>query len=606
MTQGKITASAAMLNVLKTWGVDTIYGIPSGTLSSLMDALAEDKDIRFLQVRHEETGALAAVMQAKFGGSIGVAVGSGGPGATHLINGVYDAAMDNTPFLAILGSRPVNELNMDAFQELNQNPMYNGIAVYNKRVAYAEQLPKVIDEACRAAISKKGPAVVEIPVNFGFQEIDENSYYGSGSYERSFIAPALNEVEIDKAVEILNNAERPVIYAGFGGVKAGEVITELSRKIKAPIITTGKNFEAFEWNYEGLTGSAYRVGWKPANEVVFEADTVLFLGSNFPFAEVYEAFKNTENSSKSISTLTNLVNVMPLTLQLGDAGQAAKAILDKVNPVESTPWWRANVKNNQNWRDYMNKLEGKTEGELQLYQVYNAINKHADQDAIYSIDVGNTTQTSTRHLHMTPKNMWRTSPLFATMGIALPGGIAAKKDNPDRQVWNIMGDGAFNMCYPDVITNVQYDLPVINLVFSNAEYGFIKNKYEDTNKHLFGVDFTNADYAKIAEAQGAVGFTVDRIEDIDAVVAEAVKLNKEGKTVVIDARITQHRPLPVEVLELDPKLHSEEAIKAFKEKYEAEELVPFRLFLEEEGLQSPQLNNSSRRKSNMKLVDFIL
>ena len=587
MTQGKIIASAAMLNVLKTWGVDTIYGIPSGTLSSLMDALAEDKDIRFLQVRHEETGALAAVMQAKFGGSIGVAVGSGGPGATHLINGVYDAAMDNTPFLAILGSRPVNELNMDAFQELNQNPMYNGIAVYNKRVAYAEQLPKVIDEACRAAVSKKGPAVVEIPVNFGFQEIDENSYYGSGSYERSFIAPALNEVEIDKAVEILNNAERPVIYAGYGGVKAGEVITELSRKIKAPIITTGKNFEAFEWNYEGLTGSAYRVGWKPANEVVFEADTVLFLGSNFPFAEVYEAFKNTEKFIQ--------VDIDPYKLGkrhaldasiLGDAGQAAQAILDKVNPVESTPWWRANVKNNQNWRDYMNKLEGKTEGELQLYQVYNAINKYADENAIYSIDVGNSTQTSTRHLHMTPKNMWRTSPLFATMGIALPGGIAAKKDNPDRQVWNIMGDGAFNMCYPDVITNVQYDLPVINVVFSNAEYAFIKNKYEDTNKHLFGVDFTNPDYAKIAEAQGAVGFTVDRIEDIDAVVKEAVELNKTGKTVVIDARITQHRPLPVEVLELDPKQHSEEAIKAFKEKYEAQELVPFRLFLEEEGLQS--------------------
>lgn len=587
MTQGKITASAAMLNVLKTWGVDTIYGIPSGTLSSLMDALAEDKDIRFLQVRHEETGALAAVMQAKFGGSIGVAVGSGGPGATHLINGVYDAAMDNTSFLAILGSRPNNELNMDAFQELNQNPMYNGIAVYNKRVAYAEQLPKVIDEACRAAVSKKGPAVVEIPVNFGFQEIDENSYYGSGSYERRFIAPALNEAEIDKAVEILNNAERPVIYAGFGGVGAGDVITELSRKIKAPIITTGKNFEAFEWNYEGLTGSAYRVGWKPANEVVFEADTVLFLGSNFPFAEVYEAFKNTEKFIQ--------VDIDPYKLGkrhaldasiLGDAGQAAKAILDKVNPVESTPWWRANVKNNQNWRDYMNKLEGKTEGELQLYQVYNAINKHADQDAIYSIDVGDTTQTSTRHLHMTPKNMWRTSPLFATMGIALPGGIAAKKDNPDRQVWNIMGDGAFNMCYPDVITNVRYDLPVINVVFSNCKYAFIKDKYEDTNKHLFGCDFPNADYAKIAEAQGAVGFTVNRIEDIDAVVAEAVKLNKEGKTVVIDARITQHRPLPVEVLELDPKQHSEEAIKAFKEKYEAEELVPFRLFLEEEGLQS--------------------
>lgn len=568
MSNEKITASAAMLNVLKTWGVDTIYGIPSGTLSSLMDALAEDQDIRFLQVRHEETGALAAVMQKKFGGPLGVAVGSGGPGATHLINGVYDAAMDATPFLAILGSRPVNELNMDAFQELNQNPMYNGVAVYNKRVAYAEQLPKVIDDACRAAIAKKGPAVVEIPVNFGFQEIDADSYYGSGTYDRTFVAPALNEEEINKAVDILNNAKRPVIYSGFGGVGAGELVTELSRKLKAPIITTGKNFETFEWDFEGLTGSAYRVGWKPANEVVFEADTVLFLGCNFPFSEVYNTFQNTEKFIQ--------VDIDPYKLGkrhaldasiLGDVSETTKALIERVNEVESTPWWRAVVKNNQNWRDYMNKLEGKTEGELQLYQVYNAINKYAEEDAIFSIDVGNSTQTSTRHLHMTPKNMWRTSPLFATMGIALPGGIAAKKDNPNRQVWNIMGDGAFGMCYPDVFTNVQYNLPVINIVFSNAEYAFIKNKYEDTNKHLFGVDFTNPDYVKIAEAQGAVGFRVDRIEDMDAVMKEAVELNKAGRTIVIDARITQHRPIPVEApeMKLDPKAFSVEEIAAFRE-----------------------------------------
>ncbi len=151
-----------------------------------------------------------------------------------------------------------------------------------------------------------------------------------------------------------------------------------------------------------------------------------------------------------------------------------------------------------------------------------------------------------------------------------------------------MGDGAFGMCYPDVITNVQYNLPVINVVFSNAEYAFIKNKYEDTNKHLFGVDFTNPDYVKIAEAQGAVGFRVDRIEDMDAVMKEAVELNKAGRTIVIDARITQDRPIPVEapVMTLDPKLFSEQEIADFKAKYEAEELVPFREFLEAEGLES--------------------
>lgn len=587
MSENMISASSAMLNVLKTWGVDTIYGIPSGTLGSLMDALAEDDDIRFLQVRHEEVGALAAVMQNKFGGPLGVAVGSGGPGATHLINGVYDAAMDNTPFLAIQGSRPNDELNLDAFQELNQNPMYSGIAVYNKRVAYPEQLPKVIDEAARAAVTRKGPAVVEIPVNFGWVEIPEDSYYGSGEYQRDYIASALNEEDIDQAVEILNNAERPVIYSGIGANEHGDLVSKLAQKIKAPIITTGKNFDSFNYDDAALTGSAYRVGWKPANEVVFEADTVLFLGSNFPFAETYQAFKNVDKFIQVDIDPHKLGkrNALDASI-LGDAGEAAQAIYDKVDAVEESAWWNANIKNNKNWREYMDKLEQKTEGDLQLYQVYNAINNHADEDAIYSIDVGNSTQTSIRHLHMNPKNMWRTSPLFATMGIALPGGIAAKKDNPNRQVWNIMGDGAFNMTYPDVVTNVQYDLPVINVVFSNTEYAFIKNKYEDTNKHLFGTDFIDVDYAKIGEAQGAVGYTVNRIEDMDEVMRKAVEDNKAGKTVVVDAKITPDRPIPVEVLELDPKVSSEEDIKAFKEKYEAEDLVPFRLFLEEEGLES--------------------
>ena len=576
-----------MLNVLKTWGVDTIYGIPSGTLGSLMDAMAEQNDIQWINVRHEETGALAAVMQKKFNGPLGVCVGSGGPGATHLINGIYDAAMDNIPMLAILGSRPENELNLDAFQELNQNPMYESIAVYNKRVAYAEQLPKVIDEACRTAITRKGPAVVEIPVNYGWVEIDEDSYYGSGTYQREYLAPRLNEADIDAAVEILNNAERPIIYGGFGANEAGDIVTALSKKIKAPIITTGKNFDSFDFEYEGLLGSAYRVGWKPANEAVFEADTVLFLGSNFPFAEVYQAFKNVDKFIQVDIDPHKLGKRHALDAAiLGDAGEAAQAILDKVNPVEESAWWNANIKNNQNWRDYMTKLETKSEGPLQLYQVYNAINKYAEEDAIYSIDVGNTTQTSIRHLHMNPKNMWRTSPLFATMGIAIPGGIAVKKDNPNRQVWNLMGDGAFNMQYPDIVTNVAHNLPVINVVFANTEFAFIKNKYEDTNVNIFGCDFVDVDYAKIAQAQGAIGYTVNTIAEIDEVVRKAVEDNKNGKTVVIDAKITNDRPLPVEVLDLDDKLVTTAEIDAFREKYEAHDLVPFRTYLEEEGLTS--------------------
>lgn len=581
----KIRAGEAALNVLKGWGVDTIYGIPSSTLAALLDIIPDVDGIDFLQVRHEETGALAAVMQRKFGGNLGVAVGSGGPGATHLIQGIYDAKMDNIPFLAILGAQPNTNLNLDYFQELNQNTMYESPAVYNKRVAYAEQLPKIIDEAARAAITKRGPAVVEVPVNFGWAEIDEDSYYSSGPAHRKYIPSHINDEDIDAAVEILNNAKRPILYAGIGINQNGDLVEELSRKIKAPVVVTGKNFDAFNFEFEGLMGSAGRVAWKTANEIVPEADVVLFIGSNYPFAEAVGTFKNTE---KFIQIDIDPYNIgkrhNPDVAILGDAAEAVAQILEKVEPVEETAWWKANIKNGQNWREYLEKLETKESGDLQFYQVYNAINKHAEEDAIYSIDVGNTTQTSIRHLHLNPKNMWRTSPLFATMGIAIPGGIAAKKDNPDRQVWNIIGDGAFSMSYPDVVTNVQYNLPVINVVFSNTEFGYIKNNYEETNTNIHGVDFIDVDFAKIAEAQGAVGYTVNRIEDIDKIVQQAVEDNKNGKTVIIDAKITHDRPIPVERLKIDTKYHSEEEVVAFNERYETEDLIPLRVFLEEEGL----------------------
>lgn len=603
MSDNKISAGLAALKVMSGWGVHTMYGIPSGTLSGLMNAMGDPENkIKFLQVKHEEVGAMAAVMQWKFGGNLGVAVGSGGPGATHLINGLYDAAMDNIPVLAILGSKPVRELNMDSFQELNQNPMYDNIAVYNRRVATAEQLPHLVDDAIRTAIAKRGVAVLEVPADFGFTEIDADSLYSTPLYSsgltyKEYKSAPVDESDITAAVDILNQAKRPVIYAGIGTMGHGSAVQALSRKMKAPIITTGKNFETFDWDFEGFTGSTFRVGWKPANEAILEADTVLFVGTNFPFSEVEGTFRNV---NKFIQ-IDNNPGMLGKRHQndvaiLGDAGEAIESILAKVSPVNDSPWWQANVANVKNWRAYMNKLEQKAEGDLQAYQVYNAINKYAAEDAIFSIDVGNVTQMSVRHLHMTDKNMWRTSPLFATMGIGLPGGIGAKNTYPDRQVWNLMGDGAFSMTYPDVVTNVRYKLPVINVVFTNTEYGFIKNKYEDTNTYNFGVDFTDVDYAKIAEAQGAVGLTVSRIEDIDQVMKEALDYYNQGRVVVVDAKITKDRPIPVETLKLDTNLYSEPVVEAYKEKYEAQDLVPFREYLEAQGMTSRYIKDNNDNK----------
>jgi pyruvate oxidase len=255
-----------------------------------------------------------------------------------------------------------------------------------------------------------------------------------------------------------------------------------------------------------------------------------------------------------------------------------------VGEQAETPWWRANVNNVKNWNEYVKKLETKTSGNLELYQVYNAINERTEVDAIFAIDVGDVTQTSIRHLHMNPKQMWRTSNLFATMGIGLPGAITAKLDFPNRQVWSLSGDGAFQMVMQDLATQVQYKLPIINVVFANAQFGFIKDEQEDTNTGYLGVEFMDVDYAKVAEGMGAKSYTAKKVEDLKGIFDQAMNDIKAGHTVLIDAKISPERPIPVEKLVLDPAIHKAEDIKNYKTRYQGENLKPFSEFLLAEGI----------------------
>lgn len=577
----KIDGWVAGLKTIESWGVENIYGIPAGSLNSLMDALEkEKKNINFIQVRHEEAGALAASMHAKFTGKIGVCVGSAGPGATHLYNGLYDAKFDNVPVLAILGQRPLSEANMDMFQEMNQNPLFADVAIYNRKVAYAEQLPKVLDEAIRTAVAYRGVAVVEVPVNFGWEKIDADKWPSSASSYRKLPKMLPDVSDIDKAVALLEKAKRPVIYAGKGTRGCGELVESLGRKIKAPIAITGINFDNFNYDYEGLLGSAFRVAWKPANEALAEADTVLFVGSNFPFSEEKGTFSNVKHFIQIDNNQKNLgKRHHPDVTILGDAEIALSKINEKIAEAPLTEWYQANLDNIKNWKEYMHQLEKNTEGDLRLYQVYDAINRYADEDALYSVDVGDVTQTSIRHLHMTPKNTWRTSELFATMGNGLPGAIAAKLEFKNRQVWSLSGDGGFAMNMQDIVTAVRYNLPSIHVVFSNQQFGFIRDSQLDTNDAIFGVDLTDVDFAKIAEAQGAVGYTLKTIEEIDNVFSKAIEDLNAGRVVLIDAKIMDERPIPVENLILDKELYSETEINDFKALYNGENLVTLKELL---------------------------
>ncbi|GFH39741.1 pyruvate oxidase [Pseudolactococcus insecticola] len=582
-----INAGVAAVKVLEEWGVKHIYGIPGGSINSLMDALLHEKEsIDYIQVRHEEVGALAAAMHAKFTGHIGVAFGSAGPGGTHLLNGLYDAREDHVPVLAIIGQFATAGMNMDTFQEMNENPIYADVAIYNRTVTTAEQLPHVIDEAIRQAYAKNGVAVVQLPVDLGTHDIPAKDFYSAANAHRTFPKPTLHYADVEAAVEILDKSEKTIIYAGIGVRGAGEDVVALSRKIKAPVAVTGINFDAFDADFEALLGSANRVATKAANEAFPNADTVVFVGNNYPFAEVTNLFENVKNFIQIDINPANLGkrNHNDVTI-LGDAGDAIREITSLVKEKDDTPWWRANLANVKNWNEYIHKLETKTEGDLQLYQVYNQINAHAEENALFSIDVGDVTQTSIRHLHLNPKQMWRTSNLFATMGIGIPGALTGKLDFPDRQVWNLAGDGGFNMVLQDLATEVQYKLPIINVVFSNNQFGFIKDEQEETNSGYIGVEFMGVDFAKIAEGMGAKGYTLTKIADAKSVFDAALKDIANGETVVIDAKNAGDRPIPVEALVLDEKIHSASDIAVFRKRYEAEDLVPFADFLKAEGIE---------------------
>lgn len=583
----KINAGVAAVKVLEEWGVKHIYGIPGGSINSLMDALLHEKDqINYIQVRHEEVGALAAAMHAKFTGHIGVAFGSAGPGGTHLLNGLYDAREDHVPVLAIVGQFATNGMNMDTFQEMNENPIYADVAFYNRTITTAEQIPHVIDEAIRQAYAKSGVAVVQLPVNLGTFDILAKPFYSAANAHRKFPNPTLHFADVEAAAKLLDASEKTIIYAGIGTRGAGQDVVDLSRKIKAPVAVTGINFDAFDADFEGLLGSANRVAMKPANEAFPNADTVVFVGNNYPFAEVTNLFENVKNFIQIDINPANLGkrNYNDVTI-LGDAGEAIRELTKLVQEKPETGWWRANLANIKNWNAYVHKLETKTEGDLQLYQVYHQINTHAEEDAIFSIDVGDVTQTSVRHLHLNPKQMWRTSNLFATMGIGIPGALTAKLDFPDRQVWNLAGDGGFSMVMQDLATEVQYKLPIINVVFSNNQFGFIKDEQEETNSGYIGVEFMGVDFAKIAEGMGAKGYTLTRIADAKSVFDAALADIAKGETVLIDAKISGDRPIPVEALILDEKIHDQAAIAAYRERYEAEDLVPLTDYLKAEGIE---------------------
>ncbi|WP_430608384.1 pyruvate oxidase [Enterococcus sp. DIV2379] len=563
----KINAGTAMIKIFEAWGIDHIYGIPGGSFNSTMDALYHERQsVKYVQVRHEEAGALAAAADAKLTGKVGAVFGSAGPGATHLINGLYDAQMDNVPVVALLGQVASSSMNYNDFQEMNENPMFADVSIYNRTVMSPESLPHVVDEAIKAAYKFKGVAVVTIPVDYGFAEIDEQEIATAKNHKTGVLQP--DEDDLRAALSYFEQAKKPVLYIGQGLFGHFDAIDAFSKHFSMPVAASVLAKGIVPDLYENFLGFAGRVATKPANEALAEADLIVFVGSDFPFGR---RFFNPDANFVQVDIDASKFGRRHQTdvSVLGDGATALRKWTEVAAPCPADAWIKANQENARNWHAWRHSFDHDAQEPLRPEPVYREINRIAAPDALFVTDVGNVTIHSIRHLEMTGEQRFTTSGWFATMGNGVPGGIATQLSYPNRQVFTFSGDGGFAMQMQDILTQVKYDLPIINVVFSNDSFGFIEAEQEDTEQTKFGVQLAGADFGKVGEALGAKGFTVTKEEELASVFTQA---KESHGPVVIDVKIANERPLPVEELKLDPKRFSAEEIATFKAKYQVHDL----------------------------------
>lgn len=579
-----INASNALMKVLQDWGVSNIYGLPGGSFDSTMNAIHDYRDvIRFIGVRHEEVGALAAAAEAKLTGKIGVTFGSAGPGAVHLLNGLYDARHDHVPVLALIGQVSTTLMNMDYFQELPENPIFADVAVYNRTVMTAEQLPAVVDAAIRHAYDRQGVAVVVIPRDLGWEKISDDYVSSAGAYVQPSwtMGPRIQDVE--RALDLLASARRPVIYFGRGADGAAGELRQLAELLQLPLMSTYLAKGILPDDYPAYMISTGRVSTKPGIDVGHAADVILFVGTNYEFGGF---MFNPDASFIDVNLDATSIGARHATI-LGvraDAPAFLRALLAAARSrdnagVDRSGWFESALADKREWDLWIAAQSSDTRVPVRIPPVFAEINAMAAPDAVFAVDVGNINIETARFLHMDEHRTLTTSALYATMGYGLPASIAAALVFPTRQVWSLSGDGGMAMVAQDLATQALYHLPVINVVLSNQSLGFIEGEQDDQGQPHSGVELMDIDFATVAQGFGVRGITATTIEEFRAALADA---ENATEPILIDVKVTDDRLLPTEAFPL--RRGDRPDFEGFASHYEATGLRPFAEILAEHGV----------------------
>nr|WP_321483726.1 ubiquinone-dependent pyruvate dehydrogenase [uncultured Cohaesibacter sp.] len=529
-------------------GIERIWGVTGDSLNGISDSLHRQKKIRWMGTRHEEAAAFAAGAEAHLTGELTVCAGSCGPGNLHLINGLFDCQRNHVPVLAIAAHIPSSEIGSGYFQETHPQELFKECSVYCEMVSTPEQMPYVLELAMRNAILKKGVAVVVLPGDIALKAMPDDIDVRWSKPALPVSMPA--EEELDKLATILNSAKRPTLLCGAGCAGAHEEVIKLAETIKSPIVHALRGKEHVEWDNPYDVGMTGLIGFSSGYHAMENADTLVILGSGFPYRAFYPAgakIVQLDISPEALGAHTQI--------DLGLVGQVKPtlaALLPKLTVKKDDSFLKTALKHYRKAREGLDDLAKPSKSKQDIHPQYLAkvIGEKASEDAIFTADVGTPTVWAARYLEMNGKRNLIGSFNHGSMANAMVQAIGAQAAAPDRQVIALCGDGGFSMLMGDIFTIKQLDLPVKMIVFHNHSLGFVAMEMKAGGYISDDTDLNDPDFVKIAEAIGIDGMRVEDDSELPAKMEEFLAKPGPG---LMDVMVAKQE------LAMPPKIKVEQA-----------------------------------------------
>ncbi len=543
------TVADLLVERLIAWGVDTIFGFPGDGINGIFEALrTRQKQIAFIQVRHEEAAAFAACGYAKYTGRLGVCLATSGPGGIHLLNGLYDAKCDGQPVLAITGHTFHDLIGTYYQQDVDLDKLFMDVAAYNQRIMGPAHVHNVTDAAIKTALAQRTVAHITIPKDIQEWATSDEHRSGGNITKHSadlFVAayPVPSQDLIQRAAELINDGSKVAILAGRGCLGARNEVLELAELVAGPIIKPllGKAVVPDDSPY--TTGGIGLLGTAPSQDALAECDTLVIAGSGFPYMEFYPKPGAARGVQIDIDpSRIGLRSAVEIGL-VGDCRSVLRVLLPLIKRKEQRGFLEKAQDRMKEWRELMEKRATRSDMPMKPQVVTYELNKLLASDAIVSSDSGTIATWSARYIDIRDRMQFSLSGSLATMANGLPYSVGAAVAYPGRQVVCIVGDGGFTMLMGEIATLVKYDLRVKVIIIKNNVLGEIKweQMVLDGNPQ-FGVELQPIDFAAYAKACGAGGYTIDRPEEAAAILREA--LAYPGPAVIQAVVDPNEPPLP--------------------------------------------------------------